>query len=295
MKASLECLECVVRQALRAARMASDDPAVHRQVINAAVADIPEMDLNQSPAVLSLKLYQYAQDYAGNSDPYKEIKCEQNAMALAFEPELEQLVRESDAPLITAIKLAAAGNIIDLGILQSHEINPRKAIQQAMQTPLALDHTDHFLDALARCSDLLYLLDNAGEIVFDKPLIRLLQQHTRVTAVVKGAPIINDACYEDAAQVGLPEICEVIDNGGGFVGSPLALVPETFLARMARADIILGKGQGNYETVDDFDGNVYLLLKAKCDIVAQHIGIQLGETAFVSTRLRNGATHNATF
>ena len=289
MKASLECLECVVRQALRAARIAGNDPEMHRKVINATVADIPHMDLNQSPAALSLNLYQYAQAISGVDDPYKTIKYEQNAMALALEDELMRLVDASETPIATAIKLAAAGNIIDLGILQSHEIDPRKAIAHAMETPLAIDHTEHFLNALADCDDLLYLLDNAGEIVFDKPLIRQLLQHTKVTAVVKGAPIINDACYDDAIQVGLPDICDVIDNGGGFVGSPLALIPDTFLARMKQADIILGKGQGNYETVDDFDGDVYLLLKAKCDVVARHMGIALGDTAFISTRARSGA------
>ena len=209
-------------------------------------------------------------------------------MALELEDELEQLVQESDRPLVTALKLAAAGNIIDLGIMQTHEINPRDAIAQAMATPLSVDHTQHFLESLEHCTDFLYLLDNAGEIVFDKVLIRQLQQHTRVTAVVKAGPIINDACLEDAEQVGLTAICDVIDNGGAFVGSPLTLIPQTFLERMSQADIILGKGQGNYETIDDFDGNVYLLLKAKCDVVAKHIGICLGETAFVSTKVRVG-------
>lgn len=288
MKASLECLECVVRQALRAARMAGDDPEMHRAVINAAIADIPTMDLDQSPAVLSLELYQYAQQLSGVADPYVAIKREQNAMALELEDELEQLVQKSDQPLVTALKLAAAGNIIDLGIMQTHEINPREAIAQAMATPLAVDHTEHFLENLELCEDFLYLLDNAGEIVFDKVLIRQLQQHTHVTAVVKAAPIINDACLEDAEQVGLTAICDIIDNGGAFVGSPLTLVPEAFLQRMAKADIVLGKGQGNYETIDDFDGNVYLLLKAKCDVVAKHIGIKLGQTAFISTRVRLG-------
>jgi damage-control phosphatase, subfamily I len=286
MKASLECLECVVRQALRTARMAGDDPEMHRQVVNAAVADIPGMDLNSSPAVLSLNLYHYAQQLSGVADPYREIKYQQNAMALELEAELEELVAKSNAPLVTAIKLAASGNIIDLGILQVHEIDPRDAIARAMETPMALDHTEHFLESLHECNDLLYLLDNAGEIVFDKVLIRQLQQYTRVTAVVKAGPIINDACQEDAEQVGLPALCDVIDNGGAFVGSPLTLVPESFLQRMDQSDIILGKGQGNYETVDDFDGNVYLLLKAKCDIVAAHMGIDLGELAFISTKLR---------
>lgn len=286
MKASLDCLECVVKQALRASRIAGDDEEKQRQVINAVVRDIPAMDLNESPAVLSLGAYRLVHQVFGVSDAYKSMKDEQNRMALCLEPKLDRLVRASTEPLETAIRLSAAGNIIDLGILHAHEIDPEGAIRQAMSAPLAVEHMELFLRDLAGCRDFLYLLDNAGEIVFDKILIRELSKHTRVTAVVKGAPIINDACMEDAEQVGLTEICEVIDNGGGFVGSPLSLVPKRFIERMQQADLILGKGQGNYETVDDFDGNVYLLLKMKCDVVARHCGIPLGEAAFISTRER---------
>lgn len=287
MKASLDCLECIVRQALRAARIAGNDPEMHRRVINAVVADIPKMDLNESPAVLSLGIYHLVHQFAGVSDAYKAMKEEQNEMALTLEPELEALVKSSANPLVTAIRLSAAGNIIDLGILHAHEIDPHEAITQAMNAPLAIEHTEAFLADLNSCNDLLFLLDNTGEIVFDKVLIRELQKHTRVTAVVKAGPIINDACMEDAERVGLTELCEVIDNGGAFVGSPLALIPDRFRARMEAADIILGKGQGNYETVDDFDGNVYLLLKIKCDVVAEHSGLPLGAAAFVSIRERN--------
>lgn len=287
MKAELDCLECTLRQALRAARMAGDDPKMHRQVMDAVAAEIPTMDLNDSPAVLSLCLYRYASEFSGNADPYKSIKKEQNEMALALEPELDRLVAESDTPLLTAIRLAAAGNIIDLGVMNIDEIDPKQAIKQAMETKPYIDHSDHFMKSLESCKDLLYLLDNAGEIVFDKPLIKELQKRTSVTAVVKAGPIINDACLEDAQQVGLTDFCEVIDNGGAFVGSPLKLIPPSFRERMEAADVILGKGQGNYETVDEFDGYVYLLLKMKCEVIARHCGVPMGESVFLSTRARH--------
>ena len=153
------------------------------------------------------------------------------------------------------------------------------------RTPV-FEHTELFLRDLEHCGELLYLLDNAGEIVFDKILIRELNKHTRVTAVVKGAPIINDACMEDAEQTGLTAICEVIDNGGPFIGTPVSLINPYLVKRMESADIIVGKGQGNYETVDDFNGNVYLLLKIKCEIVSRHSGAPLGSAAFISTRKR---------
>jgi hypothetical protein len=113
-----------------------------------------------------------------------------------------------------------------------------------------------------------------------------LQKHTTVTAVVKGAPMINDVLMEDADFVGLTKVCEVIDNGGGFIGSPLKHVPQHFLDRMGAADVIIGKGQGNYETIDVFDGNVFLILRAKCEIVAEHMGVKLGQVGLISTRQR---------
>lgn len=286
MKASLECLECFVRQALRSAREATTDPAVHRRVVNETGACIPSMNLDRSPAALSQIVYELSSKYSGNADPYLESKRLQNDMALALEEEMRAIVRASDDPLSAALHLSAAGNIIDLGIMQAQEINLRVTIEEVMRERFAVDHTEAFRESLKKSHDLLFLLDNAGEIVFDKILIETLLPYTPVTAVVKGGPIINDACREDAERVGLTQICEVIDNGGAFIGSPLDLVPEHFLERMRRADMIVAKGQGNYETVDDFPGDVFLILRGKCEVVARHMGVRLGQVGLISTRVR---------
>ncbi|MFM1920390.1 MAG: hypothetical protein RLZZ303_2024 [Candidatus Hydrogenedentota bacterium] len=286
MKAQPDCLACFMNQALRAARLATPEETVHREVLADTAAAIPAMDLNVSPATLSIALYESAIARSGNADPFYQQKREQNALALGLEDELRDLIAQSADPLDTALHVAAAGNTIDLGALQSHEIDIHAALEQVLRERFAIDHSARLKQSLRHCGDLLYLLDNAGEIVFDKLLIEQLLQHTPVTAVVKGAPIINDALLEDAEEVGLPALCEVIDNGGGFVGSPLDLVPESFLARMRAADVIIGKGQGNYETVDTFDGDVFLILKAKCQVVARHMGVNYGQVALISTRER---------
>ena len=160
------------------------------------------------------------------------------------------------------------------------------AIEQALREQFAVDHTQQFRKALEHCNDLLFFLDNAGEIVFDKILIEELLRHAPVTAVVKGGPIINDAVMADAEQVGLPDVCEVIDNGGSFIGSPLSRIPDWFRTRMDQADVLVGKGQGNYETLDGYPGEVFLILRAKCEIVAQHMGVRYGQVALISTRAR---------
>ena len=289
MEATLDCLECILAQSLRAARVATTDPDLQRRILDSVTRKIPGMDLRRSPAELSLAAYDIAAAVTGNVDPYKALRFAQNEAALRLEPELRARVRESKEPLVTALHLSAAGNIIDLGVQHQGEIDVRAAIEQVMHERFAIDHTEAFLESLACSKDLVFLLDNAGEIVFDKILIEELLLHTPVTAVVKAKPIINDVLMEDAEQVGLTRVCEVVDNGGGFVGSPLDLVPSSFVERLRRADLIVGKGQGNYETVDVFPGDVFLILRAKCEVIAQHMGVQYGQVALISTRVRRHA------
>lgn len=288
MKSVIDCLECTYRQALRAARVATNDPIVHRRILDAVAQRLPELTLDQSPAAMSMCAYELAAEISGNPDPYRETRNAQNAHALALEPEMRALLAASDDPLETALHLSAAGNVIDLGTIKAENIDVRAAVDQALQERFAMDHSHALRASLATAQDILFLLDNAGEVVFDKLLIEQLQRFAPVTAVVKAGPILNDVIREDAEQVGLTEVCEVIDNGGAFIGSPLNLIPASFRARMDAADVIIGKGQGNYETIDDYPGDVFLILKAKCDIVAAHMGVQYGQVGLISTRVRAG-------
>lgn len=276
----------MVGQALRAAQVATDDEATQRRIVMDTMKRIPDLDVRKSPAELSLLVYEITAALTGNHDPYKGLKYAQNEAALLLEPRLREMVERSEDPLSTALHLAAAGNIIDLGILQTEKIDVWAAVEDAMEQGFGVDDTEAFLDSLGSGQSLLYMLDNAGEIVFDKILIEELLKRVKVTAVVKAGPMINDALMEDARQVGLTNLCEVIDNGGAFIGTPVDLVPEDFRRRMEEADIILGKGQGNYETLDGFPGDVFLILKAKCPIIAKDMGVQYGQVALISTRLR---------
>lgn len=287
MKATLDCLECIAAQALRAARIATDDPEKQRRILNEVLVRIPDMDMNESPAALSKVAYDLTQEISGKEDPYAALKQAQNEQALALEPELREYLQQAADPLETALHLSAAGNVIDLGVQDSGTIDIHTAIKDALDQRFAVDHTPQFRESLTTCSDLLFLLDNAGEIVFDKLLIEQLSKITTVTAVVKKAPILNDVTMRDAIQVGLTDVCPVIDNGGPFIGAPLSQIPAWFRERMETAEVIVGKGQGNYETIDDFPGNVFLILKAKCEIIAEHMGVKKGQVALISTRARN--------
>ncbi|MGC8737705.1 MAG: damage-control phosphatase ARMT1 family protein [Candidatus Hydrogenedens sp.] len=285
MKSTVECLECFMRQAYRSAVLATNDIEIRRQILVKVGEELGKMDLSHSPAELSLIIYQITNQLSRNPDPYAEQKKMQNDLALSIENELRQIRTQSQYPLLTALQLSAAGNIIDLGILKSDEIDVHSAIKHAITISFAVNHFEQFVKDLQHCKELLFFLDNAGEIVFDKILIEELQKHTKVIAVAKGSPIINDACMEDVYKVKLNDVCDVISMEKGWIGAPWRQLEQPLRNKMDNADIILGKGQGNYETLDDYPGNVYLLLKAKCPVVAKHMGVNEGEIGFISTKL----------
>jgi len=133
-----------------------------------------------------------------------------------------------------------------------------------------------FRDAVRRAENILYLADNAGEIVLDRLLIGQLPVE-RVTVVVKGEPVINDATMDDAIIAGLPKIVEVIDNGSDAPGTILETCSQAFRNRFENTDLIIAKGQGNYETLSDANKNIFFILKAKCPIIARDLGCEIGE------------------
>lgn len=287
MKATNECLVCFVNQAYKSAKIATDNEELHRRIIIEVANRLQFMDMSRSPAELSQVIYEITSQITGNKDPYFTQKKIQNMTALKIEPELRRLRDTSEDPLLTALKLSAEGNVIDLGVLSDHQIDIDSIITHASTINFAINHYSHLVEDLRQAKKILFFLDNAGEIVFDKILIEELKKYAEVTAVVKGTPIINDACMDDAIEVGLDKVVEVVAMEKGWIGAPWRALEKPLLHRMEESDIIIGKGQGNYETLDNYPGNVYLLLKAKCEVVAKSMGVKKGEIGFISTRVRN--------
>jgi uncharacterized protein with ATP-grasp and redox domains len=185
------------------------------------------------------------------------------------------MVRESGEPLWTASRLAIAGNVIDFGIFTSVDIEG--AVRRALQSPLAMDGYQSFKAALSDVPEILYLLDNAGEIVFDRILIETMVSHgKKVAAVVKGSPVINDCTLEDAVEAGMTGVCEVIDNGSDGVGTILEWTSAGFRQRYAQAPFIISKGQGNFETLRDPEKTIFYLFQSKCEVVSKELGLSLG-------------------
>jgi len=178
------------------------------------------------------------------------------------------------------VRLAATGNVIDLGIGVAFDIE--REVEKALETPFAVDDFAKFEEDLKRARKLLYIGDNAGEIVFDKVLIEEIHKvgDYQVIFVVRGGPCINDALREDAEEVGMDEVAKVIDTGSDGIGIPWKEVSEEFREAFLEADLRISKGQGNFETLNGRPEPIYFVLKAKCEAVARELGVRYGDVVF---------------
>lgn len=284
MHTSLDCIPCFVRQTLDACRRSSDDPAIHEQVLREVLQWISEMDLSLSPPALAQRIHRRLREITGDENPYEKDKAAHNQLALGFLPPLEKKVQASGDPLIEATQLAIAGNIIDLGAKSGlSESDVLAALEHAANVDLTGD-LDAYRAAVSSAKRILYLADNAGEIIFDRLLIEQLGEG-RVTVAVRGQPIINDATRIDAQTAGLDRIATVIDNGSDAPGTLLAECSESFQRCFDEADLIISKGQGNYESLSGCShSNIFFLFKVKCPVVAESAQIPLGSHALLQNQ-----------
>ena len=241
---------------------------------------VEAMDFKQSPPVTAQRVQRRLREITGINDPYLSAKARQNQIAIELLPTLRAKIRASEQPLMIAARIAIAGNMIDMGPNGNvTEEDVRQAILQALSAPF-WGEQDLFLQAVAQARSILYLADNAGEIACDRLLIEQLPME-RVTLAVRGAPVLNDATRADAQAVGLEEMVEVIDNGSDAPGTILDDCSQEFQQRFAEADLIIAKGQGNFETLSNQSGNIFFLFKVKCPLVAERILQPVGTQVLV--------------
>ena len=276
MQIYLDCIPCFLRQAVDAARLATDDQQIHERVVRHALRLAADLDMSQSPPVVGQQIHRLIREMVGVEDPYRKMKKQSNELVLRLYSYLRKLIAGSKDALKTAIRLAIAGNIIDFGVLSPfEELSLEKVISESLAADFDSAQLESFQDAVTRAEEILYFCDNAGEIVFDRLLIEQLP-YEKVTVVVKGRPIINDATIEDAQVAGLTEMVEVIDNGDDAPGTILKSCSEEFRHRFKEADLIIAKGQGNYETLSNIDKEIFFILRAKCLVIARHLDCPVG-------------------
>ena len=220
---------------------------------------------------ISIDLRKLYHDYWGEqpSDDYSTVKKEFNQLMLDMEASIEAEIRSSDDPLATALLYARIGNYIDFAAL-SHvdKETVLRLLREENKDPLSAIEYDNLKKDLANASKLAYLTDNCGEIVLDKLVIRILKEQypdLDITVIVRGIPVVNDATMEDAIETGLTDLVSVIGNGSGVGGTWLPGINTETRRILSDADLIISKGQGNYETLHDCGLNIYYLFLCKCE------------------------------
>lgn len=282
MKTYLDCIPCFLRQTLDILRMHTSDQRIHQEVMREVLTRMPELDLQQCPPEIAKPIHRLIREKTGADDPYREAKERSNRIALKLYPQLKSRIANSEHPQETALRLAIAGNIIDLGfqkeiLLSDIEISIKEALNQS----LPIDAVERLFREIACSKLILYVGDNAGEIVFDRLFIETMPEKEVIFAV-RGSPILNDATIEDAENTGLTNIVKVIEAGSDAPGLLLNDCTADFLDIFQKADLVIAKGQGNYETLSDSTRkNVCCLFKVKCPVVARDSGLTLGDIAVV--------------
>jgi uncharacterized protein with ATP-grasp and redox domains len=273
LKTYLECIPCFLRQALDAAKLAGTDKVTQKKVLDEVSRRLPGFSLDVTPPEIARTVYGIVEDYTGGKDAYKKVKQKSNEMALELYPVLKKQIDGASEVLLSAVRLAVAGNVIDYGVPHSFDIE--EEIEECLEKEFAVFDFEQFREAVKGARNVLYILDNAGEIVFDKILVEELEQD--VVCAVRGRPIINDVTMEDALEVGLDKVANVISSGSDIPGTVPSICEEEFLNYYNKADLIISKGQGNFETLADEAKPIFFIFKAKCPVVANHIGCSVGD------------------
>jgi uncharacterized protein with ATP-grasp and redox domains len=270
----------MVRQALEATGYAIADAAKRENAFRGIVHELAGIDFSKPPPVASQMIHRLLRSVTGVEDPYREAKNRFNAMATDLMPSFEEKILNFPDPFAAAVRVAIAGNVIDLGVKGDFtEGEAFAAMERAFEEPVIGD-IDAFREAALASRSILYLADNAGELVFDRALIRALPEG-RVTVAVRGTPVINDATIDDAMAAGIPSIARVIENGSDAPGTVLDECSREFTDAYHAADLVISKGQGNYETLSDEKKNIFFLFKVKCPTVALHTGFRIVTHALV--------------
>ena len=273
------CVECIINQSKRVASAIEADDKLSKEITKAVEEMAPSFSFNESPPEVAAAVYEKMAKIAGKKDLYDEVKKLSTLKAQEFVPYLEKEVSHSHAPLLTATKIAVAGNVIDLAAEYAFDLNEELA--KIFHTSFSVNDFAKLEDRLKKTKTLLYIADNAGEHIFDliyiKTILSLYPEIT-LTYMTRGNAIINDVTYEEAKDAGFSEVCELISSGVNTPGFVYDRANKMSQELFDSVDLILTKGMGNYECLSDVKRkNLFFLLKVKCNVVARSIGKEVGD------------------
>lgn len=275
MKATADCIPCIENYVLKTARHVSEDDWLQRKVLLDTMEVLRNASYDRSPPEICYDVIKAANKMLGVTDPYREVKEDLNKASIPVAAKADKIIQDSDDPLLSSLKFACAANMLDVAV--QNKATPEDVLETAGSRNFEIDNYELLKEDIERAKNVFYILDNAGEIAFDKLVVQQLLDK-EVTCVVRHSPVLNDATLEDAEAVSLSKLCNVIDPGADFIGLPLDLCSGEFKEAFESADIIIAKGQANFETLENASPkSVYFMLVAKCPVVAGMLDVNVGD------------------
>ena len=287
MKTHPQCVECFERQASDACLMAGVSTELYKQIMERVREKIKSFPEDHPPVEMAGDIHELVRSLAGVEDPYAKIKEESNQVSRAAFPLLRELVQQTSEPFLTAVKIAIAGNVIDFGAFSADQMQQSQVInkiESIAAEPLIGNPVDELYEAVKSAHKILFIGDNAGECFFDYLLLEQLPL-SKVVYAVRGGPVLNDATLEDAQKAGIPDICHVQDTGDQTPGVVPERSSQQFNETFTNSDLVIAKGQGNYESLSEYNDRTYAFLtKVKCNVIAHNIGFDKGSNVIRITQ-----------
>ena len=275
MRAHPPCIPCFVDLALETARKLDLEDGATRALLDRTLDILRELDWSQPPPLTGRALHRLLAEFAGTADPFLDAKIADTEAALAMLPRIEARVAAAASPFTEAVRFSLAGNIIDAGVGPGWDPDEAGGFEDRLPELPDLGPVREFEGRIAEAGTVLFLGDNAGEIVFDRPLLDRIGPD-RLTVAVRGGPILNDATLDDATRSGLVDRYRVVTNGSDVPGTWLDECSPDFVARFEDADLVVAKGQGNFETLHEVERPMTFLFLVKCRVLSQVLGLPIG-------------------
>ncbi|MBN1113842.1 MAG: DUF89 family protein [Oligoflexia bacterium] len=278
MKTYYDCLPCFIRQSLDAAREITDDQEIIGRSLKRVIREVSEFDLRMMPPEMGQVIHRIIREETGNPDPYKYKKDKSTEMALELAKDASRRIKAAGDPFETALRFAIAGNIMDFAFAETwNRGRIEDSFNKAEKHPVDSAMCEKLKNRIKKASSILFIGDNTGETVFDRLFIEEFPGSAPVCYAVKQSPVINDATEEDALKAGLDKVAKIINNGTDAPGTVLRQCSKEFLGHFYGSEIVIAKGQANFETLTGADREVFLLTQVKCRVIAEHYNFNVGD------------------
>jgi uncharacterized protein with ATP-grasp and redox domains len=277
MNTKFDCALCSINGVLNLFKKGLIEEKYQEEILKSVMKYYSTVDYSLPSTTINRGVKNIICEISGLTDPFKPLKEKVNLKALEYYKKYEKKVKEDKNSWQKAMRLAIAGNIIDFG--PTHNFDIEKKIEEVMQAEFPIDDSEKLFDRIKHAKSILYIGDNTGEIVFDKLFLEVIK-HPNITFVVRNKPILNDSTMEDAKWAGIDKLAkQVITTGDDAPGVLLDSVSEEFLAHYNSADLIISKGQGNFEGLGHVtDKNMFFLFTVKCKLISAMLNIPIGKS-----------------